>query len=666
MATEIKEFSFNELNGDMTFEIFSDFKGDRLQLLWQKRQDASGLALYEGKFFDCNFNKNSFKIQININDIIDSKNIDCKSDEIIWDCFITDGIKKVAVSFPTSEPKTFKYHFLKSNSLFKIVPFITAGSKALALYMRPVQLECLINSIDILGEKISGNIELQSNDINTTAFDISICYRKRTYADVFLYTKTIVANANLSTLDFEHNLNTVFDNPTEKFGLWDLYAKVDNGVNQVYFPLTVKDIAFKEKISKINYSEFYEIVPTVNNKNWLTLNLKQLDLKASATIKLNNDNTINIKGKVPYVNLKNFKILSKLRRELGNSFYYHTVFEKPIEVKNQTFEADILFDDLIKIANEKDILDLCIQCEDTNGYKVDLFLSAENKDKIGNTKAAVFVNGSGNYSIWINVDRSPEERVTNIAVLGTCYSRNPFNSTDYFNPKYKKLYKCSYTQFHSNVISLVSNPIEFNEKDFATSGLKASDINFIKTDFEKTFFEQLKLVNPDYLILDFYVDACREVIEYSENAYITLNYMTPQTEFYKKLTGKRIISNRDGDEYFELWEKSLDIFIEKLLSVLPEERIILSRGRLNTKYRDENNKIQEFNNKEIKNNNYSWDRLENSFLNRLPNVRTVDMRKTKYVGFHKHPFGNTYAHFEPDYYKEYVVKLNEIVLKDKK
>ncbi|QWG61319.1 hypothetical protein EXW60_09525 [Bacillus mycoides] len=110
----------------------------------------------------------------------------------------------------------------------------------------------------------------------------------------------------------------------------------------------------------------------------------------------------------------------------------------------------------------------------------------------------------------------------------------------------------------------------------------------------------------------------------------------------------------------------MDKFADELLSIIPENKIILNKGRLTQKYRDVDNKIKEYSEKGIiKRNNDLWDKMDNYFLYKMPNVKVIDMQKTKYTGYYKHPFGNTYAHYESGYYKEFMNKLNEIVLEDK-
>ncbi|KMM63526.1 hypothetical protein ACH95_00065 [Bacillus glycinifermentans] len=219
MIAEIKSFSFNATNGDMGLEIYSDFSAENLQLLWQKRQDSSSLSLYEGKFVKLVKDDKIINIRLNMNDIIDAENLDQK-DEIMWDCFLTDGVKKLSVSFPNSLLSQYNYYFFDSNNLFKIVPYVTKGSKTLALYIRPVSVECSLESMSIKDGKLSGEIAIKSKDTDIQKFDLTLCYRKRECKDIFHYIENIDANIKINSFLFEHDLNEVFLDKLED-ALWD-------------------------------------------------------------------------------------------------------------------------------------------------------------------------------------------------------------------------------------------------------------------------------------------------------------------------------------------------------------------------------------------------------------------------------------------------------------
>lgn len=146
-----------------------------------------------------------------------------------------------------------------------------------------------------------------------------------------------------------------------------------------------------------------------------------------------------------------------------------------------------------------------------------------------------------------------------------------------------------------------------------------------------------------------------------------MNYLLPRTKYFKQIKSKHVISHTNNEEYFDLWKENIKLFVERLLGIMPANKIILNRGRLTTKYLDSNNKINYFPDQDIiKRNNILWDRMEHYLLNLIPKIKIIDMRDTSFVGHYNHPFGKSYAHYESGYYKEFLSKLNEIVLMDKK
>lgn len=54
-------------------------------------------------------------------------------------------------------------------------------------------------------------------------------------------------------------------------------------------------------------------------------------------------------------------------------------------------------------------------------------------------KVKFFKNGGNRLSVYMLFDSNKDADTLNIAVLGTCFSRNAFNSSAFFNPDYKKI-----------------------------------------------------------------------------------------------------------------------------------------------------------------------------------------------------------------------------------
>ncbi|WP_342490933.1 DUF6270 domain-containing protein [Bacillus sp. FSL R5-0422] len=667
MHASIASYIFNKQTGDMEMRIKCDTTSNSMTLLWQKRQSSRNLNLYGGVYFQSAINNGIAEFKMNVNEILDISTLNDK--EIIWDCFYVNGNEKVGISFPEVN-SSFEYHFFEKSHLYKIIPFVTRGAKTLALFMKTAEIQSSISFLEIQNNRINGILEIESNEIDIQHLQAYLCLRKRNHNSLTEYTQEV--STKLIYKENKYQIKGEFKeffNNLSNHTLWDIFVKLENSNNSVY----VSTICEQSSHIKVDFNDFFYSINVLStlSHNRVTLRISQKEMVSLVDSVLESQDHFYIKGKLPKLGSgMTYSLVSKLRGEVADSFEYFNENEKAISTTdNLTFDIKVSIAELISNFKDRDIWDLFIRYRQDNELFYDIPLSSNNNQKLSssNKRVTLFVNGSQSYSIWVNVDRAPGDNLTNVAVLGTCYSRNAFNTSDYFNPYYKKLYKCSYTQFHSNIMSLVSDPVEFNESEFLDCGLKPSDIKYIRSDFEKDFFENLIESKAEYLIIDFYVDACREVIQIKENANITLNYLLPRTKYFKQIKSKHVISHTNNEEYFDLWKENIKLFVERLLGIMPANKIILNRGRLTTKYLDSNNKINYFPDQDIiKRNNILWDRMEHYLLNLIPKIKIIDMRDTSFVGHYNHPFGKSYAHYESGYYKEFLSKLNEIVLMDKK
>lgn len=295
-----------------------------------------------------------------------------------------------------------------------------------------------------------------------------------------------------------------------------------------------------------------------------------------------------------------------------------------------------------------------IEFDNSNSQKYDYFnLSNELSYKF-------YENGRNAISIYVKeLVKDVDEKTVKIAVLGTCFSRNAFNSTDFFNPNYKKYFNCVFTQFHSTIGSLISKQAPQQCIEVYSD---SNDYKYIKTDMRKTFFEELKIANPDYLIIDLYADAMLQELQLINESIITYNYMIKE----KFQIGDYVINwgdkYKNEKEFFSNWKKSIHIFMEKIKDIIPIENIILNRGRLSEKYYNENGYLTEFGTKDlIKRNNYYWERLDNLFLSEFPNISCIDLTDKEFYSVMDYPFGFSFSHYESDYYKLFLNELMKII-----
>lgn len=270
-----------------------------------------------------------------------------------------------------------------------------------------------------------------------------------------------------------------------------------------------------------------------------------------------------------------------------------------------------------------------------------------------------------------NVKKTSLEMTVNIisdnkirlAILGSCYSRNMFSTRNYFNPDYKEIYEVVFTQFHSAVISAMSNPVPIDLKK--TKGLRESNIDYVDRDFNKTIFEFLKNSECQYIILDFFVDATQPLVKTNEGNYVTGNLHLRDTEFLKNWKGISFVRQIQNENYFEKWKEYLNLYMEKLLDIISLQNIILVKGKCAYSYKDIEGKLHKVKNTKTSiQQNFFWERMNNYFVEEYPDVKVLDMTDEYWEADFKHPFGASLVHYSSGFYKEELNRLNKLILKD--
>lgn len=256
------------------------------------------------------------------------------------------------------------------------------------------------------------------------------------------------------------------------------------------------------------------------------------------------------------------------------------------------------------------------------------------------------------------------ESIKKIAVLGTCFSRNAFNSIPYFNPGYKKNFNCYFTQFHSSIISLVTSAYcGLNVDNYSD----ITDVNkiHVKNDFEKHFFQKLAADPPDYLIIDLYSDAIKSVLFIDDITAVTFSPIIEQSIIRDDIDVKRILDHENNAVYFHEWKKYLGIFIENLEKIISLDKVILNKGQFTTAYYDEMGNIVQYSNVEkIDKMNNFWQELNNYFMDRVPQANEISLKGRGYIGDYHYPFGHSISHYQSLYYKDFMKELISLTHND--
>lgn len=255
-----------------------------------------------------------------------------------------------------------------------------------------------------------------------------------------------------------------------------------------------------------------------------------------------------------------------------------------------------------------------------------------------------------------------------IAVLGSCVSRDPFNSK--FIPDYSKYAKCVFHQNQMSMVSLVSPPITFDESDIF--GLSPFDANHFKTELSKIFFDKMFECQPDYLILDFYGDLYYGIQKVGEDSWITnKKWLFSKTRQYHNLDLREtmsLFSKNDKEVYLELWRNGIKCLFDFLKRELPSCKVIVNKARFVDIYLDATTgrfcKVGDkhrYINVDVY--NKWWDALDNYVIKNY-NTYTLNYESKTYYSVEDHPWGMFYVHYNNEFYQDFTRQLLIIALND--
>jgi len=275
---------------------------------------------------------------------------------------------------------------------------------------------------------------------------------------------------------------------------------------------------------------------------------------------------------------------------------------------------------------------------------------------------------NGTLAFYTHESNHAQNNKIRVGVLGTCFSRQVFHSSSYFNPDYKRFYDCVYTQFHSSIISLASGSCEGLVKLGQEFGQNKLAAMYFPTEIKKEFFRKLEESGAEYLIIDNYVDAVRPIIRFAPEIYLTYNMFFQGTNLIRQIKDCEII--RPGtEEYFRLYAHYADIFVKEVSRILPQNHMVLLQSRFGYRKIDETtNTISDWpNGYYIRNNNLNWEKVDNLLIKAAPEMRVIDMTAAPWLCDVHTPIGGgaSPSHLQRGYYREVLDRLNKIVLEDR-
>lgn len=252
-----------------------------------------------------------------------------------------------------------------------------------------------------------------------------------------------------------------------------------------------------------------------------------------------------------------------------------------------------------------------------------------------------------------------------IAVLGSSHTRPMFTSKNYYNPEYKKYFSVVYTQFHSSIISLVSDKsIRFDEHFYPNR--PQTSLDYIRTDMEKTFWDKLKRSDADYFLFDIYIDIQMGIFKFNDGHVISYNSYQAESDFIASNVqlGVELSTIQNDSEYYNQFTKALEIFRKKILEIFLENKIIIHLFDMNESYKGTDGMIKKYDQKmsSIDRLNYDATRMQQLVSNIFPQAKILDTRGGRWIGYEDMPLGNMPHHYESGYYKNMMDLLIKLII----
>lgn len=242
----------------------------------------------------------------------------------------------------------------------------------------------------------------------------------------------------------------------------------------------------------------------------------------------------------------------------------------------------------------------------------------------------------------------------NVDIIGTCYSRELFNTTDE--------YKVNKYLMRQSIFTMFSKPLPIDKSDVKT----LDDYNFKKRmvyfEFNKLALSTLFEQPSEYLIIDL-LNEIRDFYDFknpqevkivsTKETTLTLKGLRNYVDYIYSLIEIKNIPENEIRKY-------LQVFIEELLKYYNSNKIILNKVQMQNFYYQDNKKI-------YITDNFVYDRkefvrkLENIFLELLPTCKVLVTTYDPILDINHRLGGPHPVHFEQIYYKYRMDILNDII-----
>lgn len=253
--------------------------------------------------------------------------------------------------------------------------------------------------------------------------------------------------------------------------------------------------------------------------------------------------------------------------------------------------------------------------------------------------------------------------VAKFTVFGSCACRDIFFSK--INKNYKSYFQIGEDGIRISFISLMQQPVHYDEDAliiYPQNQKNTNYTNWIKKDLDKAFIKVLKENDFEYLLLDTYYDVNFGIVEFGDKQYFTRNLGIEETDFFKNLNPKRILTMRNNtEEYYKIWKKNCNLFFEFLEKNCPNLKVILNPNRhVYNLLKKDGTIVPSDSFKDHCESHNPYRNLLDEYIIENFDVEVL-MFDENLLADENHVWGPYSLHYVPEYYTDMTKQLNQII-----
>jgi len=253
--------------------------------------------------------------------------------------------------------------------------------------------------------------------------------------------------------------------------------------------------------------------------------------------------------------------------------------------------------------------------------------------------------------------------IKNIAIYGSCISKDPFTTA--FNSNYKEKYNCIINDQRHSFISTLQEEEGFDEGDLVIYPENRNNkfiSKCIKEDLQKTFKYSIKSNKIDYLVFDINFEVETGVLFFDDGKVMTNITHMDKTKFYNKLKNKKVLNIfNNPKKFFNLWKSYCDDFFKFMEEESPHTKIILAEVRALNKVQKPDGTVytEKYFTPQVELKNVFFKKFEN-YIIKNHNVYVIKFDNNTVLK-ENHRWGKHYVHYYDQYYSNFLNQVNKIV-----